>query len=163
MQLAEKNQELIRCFYTAFANRDVETMLSYYHENVVYEDVGFGIQKEENAKAVWLYLMENSDKNAVITFSNIQADNLSGSVKWNANYKFNNRKIENHISATFHFRNGKIIYHKDDYSLWKWSQQAFGIVGYLIGWSLLFQWLIRWQMRRFLKNFIENLSDNSQT
>lgn len=137
-------------------------MLDYYHKNVVYDDVGFGKQKGENAKAVWQFLIENVDKNAVITFSNIQTFATTGQVNWSTTYYFGKRKIKNNITATFRFQDDKIIYHKDDYSLWKWSQQAFGILGYLIGWSPVFHWLIRWQMQQNLRTFIENESDNSQ-
>jgi ketosteroid isomerase-like protein len=147
------NYQLLQTFYIALANRDVKTMLSCYHENVIYHDVGFGLQKGKDAKKVWLYLMRKGDENVVITFSNIVANETNGEANWIAKYTFNNRKIENHISVTFQFKDGKIIYHKDDYSLFKWSQQAFGLVGYLVGWSPIFHWFIRWQMRRLLLNY----------
>ena len=143
-------------FFIAFTNHDVETMLSYYHKDIIYDDIGFGKQKGENAKAVWYFLLGKVDKNAVITFSNIQITKNKGQVNWTTKYTFGKRKIINQVTATFHFKDGKIIYHKDDYSLWKWSQQAFGIVGYLIGWSWLFSWFIRWQMQQLLRNFIKS-------
>lgn len=153
MQFVDNNYQLIDRFYTALASRDIDTMLSCYHENVIYNDVGFGIQKGENAGTVWRFLIENGDKNAIINVSDIQISETKGQAIWTAKYTFGQRKIKNKITANFQFKNGKIIYHKDDYDLWKWSQQAFGLVGYLIGWSPLFRWLIRWQMQRLLSNY----------
>ncbi|MFK7950487.1 MAG: nuclear transport factor 2 family protein [Saprospiraceae bacterium] len=162
MQLAEKNQQLIQVFFTAFANKDLDTMLDCYHKNVIYDDVGFGKQEGEKAKKVWRFLIQNVDKNAIITFSNIQISASTGQANWTTKYTFGKRKITNQITATFRFQDGKIIYHKDDYSLWKWSQQAFGLIGFLIGWLPLFRWLIRWQMQRNLQRFVKNELDSSQ-
>ena len=41
------------------------------------------------------------------------------------------------------FRDGKIIEHTDDFDLWKWSRQALGIKGWLLGWSEFVQKKIR--------------------
>ena len=147
------NQQVIEQFYTALSNRDIKALSNCYHEEVVYSDVGFGIQKGKDAKLVWQFLMNNVDENFMVTFSDIQANETRGSANWVAKYQFNQRNIENQITATFQFQNGKIIYHKDKYSLWKWSQQAFGFLGYLIGWLPLFRWLVRWQMQRTLLDY----------
>ncbi len=155
------NYQLLLTFFTAFAKKDLDAMLDCYHKNVVYDDVSFGKQQQEKAKAVWRFLIKNVGEKAVITFSNIQTSATSGQANGTITYYFGKRKITNEITATFHFQDGKIIYHKDEYNLWKWSQQAFGFVGYLIGWSLAFRWLIRWQMQRSLQAFIRHQSDNA--
>lgn len=157
------NHQLLHTFFTAFAKKDLDTMLACYHKNVVYDDVGFGKQKGKNAKAVWRFLIQTVGKKSVITFSNIQTSATTGQANWAVTYYFGKRKITNNITAIFRFQDGKIIYHKDKYSLWKWSRQAFGSVGYLVGWSPVFRGLIRWQMQRSLRKFIENESDNSQS
>lgn len=146
--LREYNYQILLTFFTAFAKKDLNTMLDCYHKNVIYDDVGFGQQKGEKAKAVWRFLIQNVGENAVISFSDIQTFNNTGYANWTTTYPFGKRIITNNIKATFHFKDGKIIFHKDEYSLWKWSQQAFGIIGYLIGWSPIFRWLIRWQMKK---------------
>jgi len=39
------------------------------------------------------------------------------------------------VQASFQFKDDKIIQHKDHFDLWKWTQQALGPAGYLLGWS----------------------------
>lgn len=153
----DNHLQLLQTFFTAFAKKDLNTMLDCYHENVIYDDVGFGKQKGENAKTVWRFLIKKVDANAQITFSNIQVSKDKGQANWVTKYTFNQQKITNKITSTFYFQDGKIIYHKDNYSLWKWSQQAYGFIGYLIGWSPIFHWLVRWQMQRILQHYNDKI------
>ena len=44
---------LIETFYTAFQNRDAETMISCYHNDIVFCDPAFGELKGDDAKAMW--------------------------------------------------------------------------------------------------------------
>ena len=37
--------------------------------------------------------------------------------------------------ARFEFRDEKIIRHRDSFDFWKWSRQALGLPGLLLGWS----------------------------
>lgn len=131
------NQTIITTFYTAFSNGDAEKMIACYHENVVFEDPAFGELKGEKAKAMWKMLLSRSTSAPNIQFSNIKADDKTGSATWIAKYEYGNqkRKVVNNVSAEFEFLDGKIIRHKDNFDLWKWSQQALGASGYLLGWS----------------------------
>ncbi len=51
---------IIEKFYTALNNSDGPTMVSCYHDDVVFKDPAFGILKGERAKAMWLMLCEVS-------------------------------------------------------------------------------------------------------
>lgn len=55
-------KNIIENFYEAFANLDAETMVSYYHDDIVFEDPAFGILKGNRAKNMWRMLCE-SQKN----------------------------------------------------------------------------------------------------
>lgn len=83
-----------------------------------------------------------------------------GSCNWIATYTFSQtgRKVENKAKALFTFRDGKIIEHQDDFSLWRWSRQALGIPGILLGWTLFLQNKIRRQARRSLEKFMTRSS-----
>ncbi|MGE8721061.1 nuclear transport factor 2 family protein [Leptospira terpstrae] len=129
------NEQLIQKFYTAFQNKDGQTMVGCYHPDIEFQDPAFGSLKGKEAGAMWLMLIERS-QNLTIRFSNIKADDSKGSANWEADYSFSKtgRKVRNKIHANFTFKDGKILIHKDHFSMWKWLGMAMGPVGYLLGW-----------------------------
>lgn len=151
------NENLIAKFYTAFANADAKTMSECYHPNVHFIDPAFGLLKEEQVSKMWKMLLLKSKGDIKIEFSNIKADEFSGSARWVATYKFSktNREVVNQVYAEFLFQDGLIIKHTDNFDVWKWSKQAFGITGYLLGWTGFFQNKIREQALLSLKKFQE--------
>ena len=149
------NEALITKFYTAFANSDAETMSECYHPKIHFIDPAFGLLKEDQVSKMWKMLLSKSKGNIKIEFSNIKADEFSGSANWVATYNFSktNRTVINKISAEFTFQDGLIIKHVDNFDVWKWSKQAFGISGYLMGWTGFFQKKIQEQALLSLKKF----------
>jgi hypothetical protein len=69
------------------------------------------------------------------------------------NFSKTNRKVINIINATFEFKDGLIIKHNDTFDLWKWSSQAFGLKGFLLGWTGFMQRKIQEQARIALGKF----------
>lgn len=151
------NEALITKFYTAFANSDYKTMSECYHPKVHFIDPAFGLLKEEQVSKMWEMLLLKSKGNIKIEFFDVKADEFSGAAKWIATYNFSktNRKVINKISAEFVFQDGLIIKHTDSFDVWKWSKQAFGPIGYLLGWTGFFQNKIQQQALLSLKNFQE--------
>lgn len=149
------NEKLIEKFYTALTNQDATTMASCYHTNIVFQDPVFEILKGSEATRMWQMLILNSKGNLKIDLSNVTANNNSGSATWIATYNFSktNRKVINHINATFEFKDGLIIKHIDKFDLWKWSSQAFGLKGLLLGWTGFMQRKITEQARISLVKF----------
>ena len=41
----------------------------------------------------------------------------------------------NHVKAHMRIQNGKITEHTDEFDIYKWSRQALGLPGVLLGWS----------------------------
>ena len=152
------NENLIAKFYTAFANADAKTMSECYHPNVHFIDPAFSLLKENQVSKMWEMLILKSKGNIKIEFSDIKADEFTGSARWVATYNFSktNRKVVNKISAEFVFQDGLIIKHTDNFDVWKWSKQAFGIKGYLLGWTGFFQGKIQEQALSSLKKFQES-------
>jgi SnoaL-like domain len=149
------NQELIKKFYTAFSNQDFVTMASCYHKNIQFQDPVFGILKETQVSKMWKMLIERSKGNIKIEFSDIIANDTSGFVTWIATYNFSktNRKVINTINASFEFKDGLIIKHTDQFDLWKWSTQAIGIKGFLLGWTPFMKQKIREQAQLTLEKY----------
>jgi len=152
------NEALITKFYTAFANADVKTMSECYHPKIHFIDPAFGLLKEDQVSKMWEMLILKSKGNIKIEFSNVKADDFTGSAIWKATYNFSktNRKVINTIAAEFAFQDGLIIKHTDNFDVWKWSKQAFGPMGYLLGWTGFFQKKIQDQALLSLKKFQES-------
>ena len=77
----------------------------------------------------------------------LEADERQGRARWVATYLFSQtgRMVENHIEASFRFEGGKIVEHHDRFDLWRWSRQALGAKGMLLGWLAPVQDAIRKQ------------------
>ena len=155
--MADKNAELITTFYQAFVNGDAETMISCYHNDIVFEDPAFGKLKGDRAKEMWRMLLKRAKGTLKVTFSDVKAEKSTGKASWRAEYIFSktNRNIINDIQASFEFKDGKISKHTDAFSLWKWSQQAFGIKGLLLGWTPFMKHQIQKQTNQLLDEWIK--------
>ena len=99
-------------------------------------------------------------KNFVVEYSNIEASNDKGSAHWEAHYTFGktNRKVHNIIDAKFEFKDGKIIRHTDSFNLYRWSKQALGLQGWLLGWTSFFKNKLQQQTNGMLRKFEEKAS-----
>ena len=152
-----KNETLIRAFYEAFARADAEGMVSCYAPNVVFTDPAFGELHGDEAKAMWRMLIENSKGQLSLAFDNVKADDKTGSANWVAHYTFSQtgRKVVNRIAARFEFEDGLIVRHTDQFDLWKWSRQALGLPGYLLGWTPFMKNKIQQRARRQLAKYRE--------
>jgi ketosteroid isomerase-like protein len=148
---------LIAAFYSAFAHHDAESMAQCYHPEVEYSDPVFGKLKGKQAVDMWKMLIQRSRGNLKIDFSDVIGDDATGSANWVAKYKFSQtgRDITNKIHAEFRFMDNLIIAHDDHFDLAKWSQQAFGWKGYLLGWTDFMQEKIRQQAKSSLKKWQE--------
>jgi ketosteroid isomerase-like protein len=152
-----QNERLITNFYTAFAKGDVATMSKCYHNNVVFEDPAFGKIHGQEVTAMWQMLIERSKGNLKIDFDNVIAENDSGQAIWVATYNFSKsgRRVVNTIHANFKFENDLIITHHDHFDIWKWSIQALGLKGFLMGWTTFMQNKVRENARLSLKKYME--------
>jgi hypothetical protein len=156
------NEKIIIKFYTAFANADAVTMCECYHSKIEFRDPAFGLLKGNDVSQMWKMLIEKSKGNIKIEFSDIRADEYIGSAQWIATYNFSktNRKVVNIIQAQFQFKDGLIQKHSDNFDIWKWSKQAFGITGYLLGWTGFFQQKIQLKALLSLKKYKESKNAN---
>lgn len=149
--------ELIEKFYTAFQKLDAAGMNSCYSDDIVFFDPVFGLLKGEEAKSMWEMLCKNA-KDFTLTYGNIVTlDEEYSTCDWVATYTFSKtgNKVINKIKANMRFADGKIIEHSDAFSIHKWSKQAFGTLGVLIGWNSFFQNKIKRQARQNLLKYMQ--------
>ena len=149
-------KSLIETFYTAFQKKDAATMVSCYHDSIIFNDPAFGELKGEEAKAMWRMLCQNAT-DLRIEFSGISASLKKGSAHWEAWYTFSKtgRKVHNIVAAEFEFKDSKIIRHADTFNLHKWAAQAMGWKGKLLGGTTFFKNKLHAQTNKMLADFTE--------
>lgn len=130
------HEQLIETFYKAFQQRDAEAMAACYHKDVVFSDPVFPDLHGARAGNMWRMLCARG-KDLKIEFNGVNANDSTGKAHWEAWYTFSGtgRKVHNIIDAEFEFRDGKIVRHKDQFDFWRWSRQAIGPAGVLLGWT----------------------------
>ncbi|HYG17424.1 MAG TPA: nuclear transport factor 2 family protein [Ohtaekwangia sp.] len=149
------NEALLTGFYTAFQEGNFTAMQHAYHEGATFHDPVFEHLKAEQVKAMWQMLL-TSAKDLSISFSGIHANDTTGRCHWEARYTFSRtgRKVHNVIEAGFVFRESKIFEHRDSFDFWRWSRQALGPSGLLLGWSPLVRNKVRAMAKANLRNFM---------
>ncbi|MCY1421727.1 SnoaL-like domain protein [compost metagenome] len=152
--MSEANIALITRFYEAFQRLDAEAMIACYTDDVVFSDPAFGTLRGRDAGDMWRMLAARA-KNFSLTFDSVQASERSGGAHWVATYLFSQtgRTVVNDIQARFLFRDGKICEHHDHFDLWRWSRQALGAKGLLLGWAPLVQGKVHQQALKGLRAF----------
>ena len=118
-------KELIERFYTAFAAGDVETMASCYHQDARFSDPVFpDLDGRDEVMKMWRTLVGRSD-DINIVLGDHAADDRRGTAHWTATYTF---------------------------TFWKWSRQALGTPGLLLGWSPILKKKVRAQSAQLLQD-----------
>lgn len=146
-------------FYDAFARRDGDTMAACYHPDVHFRDPVFDLHGPE-AGAIWRMLCARGE-DLLVTASAVSADDQAGSARWVATYTFTQtgRSVRNQIEAAFTFEDGLIRTHRDRFSFWRWSRQALGLPGLLLGWTPLLRAAVRRRAGRQLDRYVERHPD----
>ncbi|EGH42418.1 MULTISPECIES: nuclear transport factor 2 family protein [Pseudomonas syringae group] len=154
---SQANSALITRFYEAFAQLDAEAMGACYTDDVLFSDPAFGELRGAQVGDMWRMLTSRA-KNFSVVFDQVRADDQTGSAHWVATYLFSQtgRTVVNDIQARFVFRDGKICEHRDHFDMWRWSRQALGLKGLLLGWTPLVRNAVRAQALKGLKTFSES-------
>ena len=153
--MAHPHAALLDRFYGAFARRDAAAMRACYHPEADFHDPVFTLHGPRIG-AMWTMLGAAGD-GLRITHSDVTADDTSGSAHWEAWYTFSStgRPVHNVIEAAFTFEDGLIRAHTDRFDLWRWSRQALGLPGLLLGWSPLLRNRVRTEAARRLDRYVE--------
>lgn len=155
------NEQTLTRFYTAFAALDADTMAACYAEDATFTDPAFSLYDRRDISGMWHMLCAATQaKNRQdwrLEFSDVQADDSAGRAHWEAHYRFSvsGRLVHNIIEARFTFNpDGLIASHHDSFDFWRWSRQALGMGGWVLGWSGLFRKQVKAQTRAALDNYL---------
>lgn len=126
-----------------------------YAPDVRFSDPVFPDLAGDRARAMWAMLTARG-KDLRLEFSAVSSDGATGRAHLDAWYTFSatGRPVHNSIEASFTFRGGLIAMHTDQFDLWRWTRQALGMKGILLGWSPIVQGAVRRQAARSLDRWI---------
>jgi len=138
------NDRLIRRLYAALARRDGGAMAACYAPGASFSDPVFPVLAGTEVGDMWRMLCARSTRIRVEVID-VEADEVSGCADWQAWYPFTGtgREVHNVIHSEFRFHEGRIVTHVDEFDLWRWSRQALGMPGWLLGWTPLLQRRVR--------------------
>jgi ketosteroid isomerase-like protein len=153
--MAHPNDELIQRFYAAFDRCDGDAMAACYTPDARFDDPVFpGLEGREPGE-MWRMLTSRAT-DLKIKLVEHEAGDETGSAHWIATYTFSQtgRPVVNDVRASFRFRDGLIAEHRDDFSFPKWSRQALGAPGLLLGWTPILRNATRKKARAGLDEFM---------
>lgn len=151
-------EDLIRRLYEGIKTRDAAAIRACYHPEAKFDDPVFDLKGAE-VPAMW-HMLTEAGKDMRISYRDIRAEgpagNGIGAGHWEAVYTFSGtgRTVHNRMDSAFRFRDGLIVAHRDRFDFWRWSRQALGLPGLLLGWSPLLRGKVRAKARGNLDRFL---------
>ena len=147
---------LIDRFYAAFAARDGAGMAACYAPQATFTDPVFGTLDASDAGAMWRMLTGRAE-DLKIEVPERDTHDGEGTARWIARYTFTQtgRHVVNDVQARFVVRDGLIVDHVDSFSFWRWSRQALGPAGLVLGWTPLLRKKVRGTARAGLDQFMK--------
>lgn len=156
------NELTLQRFYTAFSHLDGAGMAQCYAPDATFEDEVFSLRGARQAGGMWQMLCEATRNKGRddwrLEFSGVQADAAQGRAHWEARYRFSatGRLVHNIIEARFTFTpQGLIATHRDSFNFWRWSRQALGLPGLLLGFTPMLRNKVRSQAAANLQKYLE--------
>lgn len=137
--------QTLETFYNAFRMLDAARMEACYAPAARFDDPVFSLHGRERIGGLWRMLCEGivaqGRADWRLDFDDLvvhgEGETCVGHAHWEPRYRFGptGRRVHNVIDATFTFdADGLILAHRDEFDLWRWSRQAIGLRGVLLGW-----------------------------
>lgn len=152
--MAHPNEQLIERFYAAFDRHDGDAMAACYAPGARFDDPVFPGLEDGEPGDMWRMLTARA-ADLDVELAEHEAGDSTGSARWIATYTFTQtgRRVVNDVHASFRFEDGLIAEHRDDFSFHKWSRQALGAPGLLLGWTPILRNATRGKARAGLDEF----------
>jgi hypothetical protein len=130
-------------------------MAACYAPDARFSDPVFPDLEGQEPGAMWRMLTGRAD-DLKIELLEHEADDDRGSARWIADYTFTQtgRPVTNDVRANFRFAQGLIAEHRDDFDFHRWSRQALGTPGMLLGWTPILRASVRRRARAGLDEFM---------
>ena len=148
-------------FYEAFMVRDHYTMGLLYAEHATFSDPVFPLLNAKGARLMWQMLLSRAEDLGV-EVKVLEDSATRARVDWVAHYTFTatGRPVVNRVHTEMAISLGKIVRQVDRFSLWRWSSQALGTRGLLLGWTPVVRNRIRAQAAQSLREYARKSAAN---
>jgi len=150
------SRQTIERFYAAFAQLDSATMAACYASDAHFDDEAFSLRGREQIGGMWTMLCDAVKAKGRDVWKLEASAITDRSAHWEPTYNFSatGRTVHNIIDAEFEFDSaGLITRHRDRFDFWRWSRQALGAPGLLLGWSPFLRNKVRAQAAKNLARF----------
>jgi hypothetical protein len=133
---------------------DGDAMAACYAPDARFSDPAFGELRGSEPGDMWRMLTSRST-DLTVELVEHDADERAGTAPWIARYTFGptGRHVVNEVRSKFRFDGGLIAEHDDSFSFHRWSRQALGLPGLLLGWTPLLRASVRRRARGDLEKF----------
>jgi len=151
------SRKTIETLYAAFARLDSDAMAACYAENARFDDAAFSLSGRREIGGMWRMLCEAVKAKGRDVWKLEVSAITDRSAHWQPHYRFSasGRMVHNIIDAQFEFDGaGLIVRHQDSFDFWRWSRQALGLPGWLLGWTPFLRGKVRAQAGASLKAFL---------
>lgn len=132
------SQATITRFYDAFARLDGAVMQACYAADAQFDDEAFSLRGRAQIGGMWRMLCDATRSKGADLWRLTVSDITDHGAHWDAHYRFSatGRLVDNRIDAQIQCGpDGLIQRHVDRFDFWRWSRQALGTPGLLLGWS----------------------------
>jgi ketosteroid isomerase-like protein len=142
-------------FYSAFAARDPAAMGAFYGDDAQFSDPVFPALSAGEVRAMWTLLL-TSGSDLSVEHQLLSSTETHAVTQWTARYHFSatGLPVVNIVTATMNVADGLIRRHRDYFSFYRWSSQALGLPGKLLGWSPIIRRKVRGQAAARLKAYM---------
>ncbi len=160
--------QTIEALYAAFARLDGAAMQACYAADAQFDDEVFSLRGAREIGGMWRMLCAATQSQPAsraawrLEVSGLQAAGGRGAAHWEAHYLFSatGRPVHNVIDAEFQFDDaGRISRHRDRFEFWRWSRQALGLPGLLLGWTPLLRNQVRTKAAGNLQRYLASQGD----
>lgn len=150
----------IETLYAAFARLDGHAMQACYAEDARFDDEVFALRGRREIGGMWRMLCDatNSRPDAKAHWRLEVSGITERSAHWEAHYLFSatGRAVHNVIDAEFEFdAQGLIRRQRDHFDFWRWSRQALGAPGLMLGWTPMLRNKVRATAASNLSKFLD--------
>jgi hypothetical protein len=153
------SQQTIEKLYAAFAALDAKAMAECYADDAVFEDEAFQLRGRHQIGGMWSMLIDAIKKHGRKEWKLEVRDITERSAHWEPTYRFSatGRLVRNIIDAEFEFDSqNRIKRQRDRFDFWRWSRQALGMPGWLLGWSGFLRNKVRRGAARQLEKYMKS-------
>ena len=147
----------INRLYDALHRLDSAAMQACYAPDAQFDDEVFSLRGRAQIGGMWRMLCEATKAQGRDVWRIEASQITANSAHWDAHYRFSTtgRLVHNSIEAHFEFNaKGLITRQRDRFSFWRWSRQALGTSGLLLGWTPIVRHKVRAQAAAKLAKFM---------